>query len=336
MTEYAQLIVDSIKKGLTGDYNEDMVILHNASEKYKNDEESTDILGEIATLMFEILPDSEKSQLASRFEEMKSGVATDFVAVKEMIKGGDFMKAKATMESILAAVEGSYEENDDSIYMSFNHIMEMYIYSFYYKPTKKVKSVDIEYNEFYRTYGFILANLEEYEAAIIAHKKAMKWNPVDLDSMLSLCEVYKRKNDLDNFLNTTKEAYRYCCTRATMARFYRNVAFYYVEKYKPEVARALYAYSNIYFKTENADKELAYIEKSIDCKTPEYDLVTLQHILNENDIEPGPDSTTIGIIYRVGQLMMEEGDNVKAKDCFLVVFDITQDAEVRELIEKLQ
>jgi len=33
--------------------------------------------------------------------------------------------------------------------------------------------------------------------------------------------------------------------------------------------------------------------------------------------------------------MMEEGNTVKAKDCFLVVFDITQDAEVGELIEKL-
>jgi len=335
MTEYAKLIVDSIKNGLTGNQEEDMGILHNASEKYKKDEESTDILREIATMMFEILPDSEKSQLASRFEEMKSGVATDFAAVKNMINVGDFLKAKTTMESILAAIEGSYEENEDSIYMSFNHIMEMYIYSFYYKPVKEVKSTDIEYNVFYRTYGFILAHLEEYEAAVKAHEKAMKWNPVDLDTILSLCEVYKHNNDMDKYLKTTKQAYRYCCTRATMARFYRNVAFYYVEKYKPEVARALYAYSNIYYQTENADNELAYIAKSTDCKTPEYDLPTLQQILKENDIELGPDSTTIGIIYRVGQLMMEEGNNVKAKDCFSIVFDITQDAEVRELIEKL-
>jgi len=335
MTEYAQLILDSIKNGLTGSYDEDIMILHNASEKYKNDEESTDILRGIATMMFEILPDSEKSQLASRFDEMKNGVTTDFAAVKDMIQVGDFLKAKVTMEAILTAVDGSFEEDEDNIYMSFNHIMEMYIYHFYYKPVKEVKSADIEYNVFYRTYGFILAHLEEYEASIEAHEKAMKWNPVDLDSILSLCEVYKHNNDLDNFLKTTKQAYRYCCTRATMARFYRNMAFYYVEKYKPEVARALYAYSNIYYQTENADKELEYIANSTDCKTPEYDLATLQQILNENNIELGPDSTTIGIIYRVGQLMMEEGDNVKAKDCFSVVYDITQDAEVRTLIETL-
>ena len=335
MTEYTQLIVESIKGGLTGNYEEDMVVLHNASEKYKKDEECTDILREIATMMYEILPDNEKSQLASRFEKMKSGVATDFAAAKQMIQVGDFMKAKATMESILAAVEGSYGEDEDNIYMSFNHIMEMYIYHFYYKPVKEVKSTDIEYNVLYRTYGFILAQLEEYENAIKAHENAMKWNPVDLDSILSLGEVYKHNNDLDNFMKTTKQAYKYCCTRATMARFYRNVAFYYVEKYKPEVARALYAYSNIYYQTENANNELEYIAKSTDCKTPKYDLATLQQILKENDIELGPDSTTIGIIYRLGQLMMEEGNAVKAKDCFLVVFDITQDAEVGELIEKL-
>jgi len=335
MTEYVQLIVNSIKNGLTGIYEDDMVILHNASEKYKNDEESTDILREIATMMFEILPDNEKSQLASRFEEMKIGVAADFATVKDMISAGEFLKAKATMEAILVAVEGSYVEDEDSIYMSFNHIMEMYIYHFYYKPVKEVKTTDIEYNVFYRTYGFILAHLEEYEVSKEAHEKALKWNPVDLDTILSLCEVYKHNNDLDNFLKTTKQAYKYCCTRATMARYYRNVALFYVEKYKSEVARALYAYSNIYFHTENADRELTFIEKSTDSITPEFDLATLQQILSENGIELGPDSTTIGIVYRVGQLMMEEGDNVKAKDCFSVVYDITQDAEVRELIEKL-
>lgn len=335
MTEYAQLIVDSIKKTLTGNYEEDMMILHNGSEKYKNDEESVDILREIATMMYAILPDSEKNELASRFEEMKSGVATDFAEVKNMINSGDFMKAKSTMESILAAVEGAYEENDDSVFMSFNHIMELYIYYFYYKPVKEVKSADIAYNEYYRAYGFILAHLEEYDAAKEAHEKAIKWNPVDLDSILSLCEVYKHKNDLDNFLKTSKQAYKFCCTRATMARYYRNVAYYYVENYKPEVASALYAYSNIYYQTENADHELAYIEKATSVKIPDSDLATLQQILKENEIELGPDSTTIGIIYRVGQLMMEQGDNVRAKDCFSIVYDITQDPEAKELVEKL-
>lgn len=335
MTEYAQLIVDSISKNLTGNYEDDMAMLHDASDKYKNDEESADILSAIAGMMFAIIPEDERTELEDRFNKMKSGVAADYEEVKEMIKAGELVNAKNTMETILSAVEGAFNENENSIYMSFNHVMELYIYSYYYNPVKEVKFADIPYNQYYRTYGSVLGQLELFTEAEKAYEKAMKWNPVDLDSILSLAEIYKFSNDLDNFLKTSKQVYKYACTRATMARYYRNLAYYYLEQYKPEIARALYVYSNIYFQTENADNELAYIEKALNTATPSYSLAELQKILAENEIEPGPDSTTIGIIYRVGQLMKEDGDNGLAKDCFSIVYDITQDAEVGEMLQRL-
>lgn len=335
MTEYAQLIINDINNGLTGNYEEDMMYLHKASEKYKNDEESADILREIANIMYEILPENQKSELSNRFEQMKNEVAEEFKVVKNLIESGDYTKAKISMEAILTAVDGSYEENEDSIYMCFNHVIELYIFNYYYKPVKEVKSTDIPYHEFYRTYAYILTNLKSYEEAIEALNKANIWNPVDLDTLLSLTEVYKQKNDLENFLKITKQVYKLCCTRATMARYYRNLAYYYVETYKPEIARALYVYSNIYFPTENAEKELAYIDQATNSKAPEYTLVLLQQVLKENDIELGPDSNTIGIIYRVGQIMMQDGDNARAKDCFTIVYDITNDQEAKELLERL-
>lgn len=335
MTEYAQLIVDNISKKLSGNYETDMAMLQTAGEKYKNDEESVDILRAIAGMMYAILPDDEKNQLASRFDEMKSGVSADYEEVKELIKAGEFVTAKTIMETILAAVEGAYEENEDSLYMSFNHVMELYIYSYYYKPVKEVRFADIPYNEYYRTYGFVLAQLELFDEAQKAYKNAITWNPVDLDSILSIAEVYKFQNNLEQFLKTTKQIHRFACTRATMARFYRNAAYYYLETLKPEVARALYVYSNIFFDTENANNELTYIEKALNTPTPEYSLAMLQEILKENEIEIGPDSVTIGIIYRVGQMMMEDGDKELAKDCFSIVYDITQDTEVKELLQKL-
>ena len=36
-------------------------------------------------------------------------------------------------------------------------------------------------------------------------------------------------------------------------------------------------------------------------ETPEYSVKQMQEILDENEVEPGPDSKTIGIIYRVGE-----------------------------------
>ena len=63
MTEYTQYIVSHIRGQITGDYEKDMQYLYDCSEKYKEDEESADILREIASMMYEILPDDQKEQV---------------------------------------------------------------------------------------------------------------------------------------------------------------------------------------------------------------------------------------------------------------------------------
>ena len=168
-----------------------------------------------------------------------------------------------------------------------------------------------------------------------AFKKAICWNPVDLDSYLGLAECYKNLNMLSRYLDVTKQAYRFCCSRATMARYYRNMGFYYVARYITEAARVCYTYSNIYYKTDNADNELKYLEQALNDKTPEYSVKQMQEILDKNEVEPGPDSKTIGIIYRVGELMMNDKDYRLARDCFSIVYDITQETQLKTLLDEL-
>lgn len=335
MTEYVSYIVNTIKQGLSGDYKKDMEYLHEMSEKYKMDEDASEILQEIAKMMFELLPDEEKENLGNKLEEMATKRQEQFDTVKRLVQANDFENAEDLMKAILESCEGMFEEDENTIFLSLNHVLEFYIYSYYFKPVKEVQAADIRYNEYFRTYGVILAHLERYEEAEKAQKEAIKWNPVDLDSILALAEVYKHQEKLEEYLKVTKQAYRFCCTRATMARYYRNLGFYYTEKYKPDIARALYVYSNIYFQTDNADSELKYLEEALQNKTPDYDVQTLQKILNENEIQPGPDSDTIGIVYRVGQILMNEGNQKAAADCFSIVYDITQDEECEQILKKL-
>ena len=61
----------------------------------------------------------------------------------------------------------------------------------------------------------------------------------------------------------------------------------------------------------------------------------MQEILDKNEVEPGPDSKTIGIIYRVGELMMNDKDYRLARDCFSIVYDITQEAQLKTLLDEL-
>ena len=215
------------------------------------------------------------------------------------------------------------------IYISLNHVMEYYVYACYFEPETDVLCTELPVGEYYRTYGSLCLKLSKFRRAEDAFKKAICWNPVDLDSYLGLAECYKNLNMLSRYLDVTKQAYRFCCSRATMARYYRNMGFYYVARYNTEAARVCYTYSN------NADNELKYLEQALNDKTPEYSVKQMQEILDKNEVEPGPDSKTIGIIYRVGELMMNDKDYKLARDCFSIVYDITQETQLKTLLDEL-
>lgn len=273
---------------------------------------------------------------------------------KKLYESGENEKAAEMMKELLENLEnninvrkaGSVSKNDviaiggdkDSqkdIYISLNHVMEYYIYAYYFKPEVDVKCTELPYNEYYRTYGALCMTLGKYNAAKEAYIHAIEWNTVDLDSILGLAECYKYIGKLERYIAVTVQGYRYCCTRATMARYYRNMGYYHLSKYKTDIARACYIYSNIYYHTDNADSELKYLESALNDKTPKLDIKTMQKIFDENGIEPGPQSDTIGVIYRVGELMMQDNDNKLAKDCFSIVYDITQEKALEALINEL-
>lgn len=334
--EYITFCINNIKERLTGDSAKDMEYLMACSEKYKNDEESETILAEIAAMMYELLDDEDKKNVNSRFEQLQQDSFAKYEEVKELVQKGDYLAAKEKMDILLTSVEGSYEETDTTIFISFNHIMEFYMYNVYFKPEKQVVATDIPFNEYYRTLGVICSLMEAYDDAKTALFTALKWNPVDLDTYLAIGEIYKHTGELDEFLKITNDSYRYCCTRATMARFYRNVGYYYMSKYNPNLAVALFNYSNVYFLTDNANEEIRFLETALEEKMPEMSVKELQEMLTKEDIKLGPDSDTIGIIYRVGQLMMEEERFSEARDCFSIVYDITMDEEAGTILDQLE
>lgn len=285
-------------------------------------------------------------------EKLKN-VKNEFKGYKEILDLGDIEKAYEMLDKLLKTIEESLDERraayvnsdgtvlltpkeDREVYISLNHVMEYYLYEIYFEPDSEVKTLELPVGEYYRTFGEICQNMGKYKAAEDAYKKALAWNPVDLDAYLGLAESYKYQNMLNRYLEVTNQAYRFCCTRATMARYYRNIAYYYLANYKPTIARDAYQYSNVYYHTENADSELKYIETAINEKTPDIDIRRIQKVFTEENIEPGPDSKTIGIIYRVGELMLKDDDFALARDCFSICYDITQEPELENLLNKLE
>ncbi|MBE5927607.1 MAG: hypothetical protein E7270_11690 [Lachnospiraceae bacterium] len=254
---------------------------------------------------------------------------------KNLIKDKDYKATIPVLKELTDKVEAIYSNQSGKLF-SFNHILETYYYAYFMKDVSQLEYTEYAINSYYRTLGFCQMHTDKHIDAIKSYEKALKWNPVDLDTYLQLAELYKKVNNLESLRKVTFESYNFLCSRATMARFYRNLGFYYLEKYEPELAAVLYKYSNIYYETEFATKELEFIAKAIQKDIPEYSLKYMQEKLVEKNIPVGPNPDTIGITYRVGQIELEAGNAKEAKECFMMVYDLTQDDEVKVILEGLE
>lgn len=257
-----------------------------------------------------------------------------FEKIKKLVEKQNYDDAADLLEPFMEEIETAYQAKKGTAF-SFNHILEVYEYEYFKKPLTPPEYTDLNISAFYRFYGFVLMHLNLFTEAIEAYEKALSWNPVDLDAILQLVELYKRTGELEKVKKYSFLCYDFCCTRATLARFYRGLGFYYLETQQPDIAIPLYIYSNIYYETKQANNELDFLEKALNAPLKQYSIQELQAVLKGNQIPIGPNPDTLGIAYRVGQLELESGNIDNARDCFTMVYDLTLDAQVKEILEKI-
>ena len=127
-----------------------------------------------------------------------------FADYEKIFNSGDYDKAADILSAILERIEECTDERkagtmDDTfvkksdmdgrpIYISLNHVMEYYVYACYFEPETDVLCTELPVGEYYRTYGSLCLKLSKFRRAEDAFKKAICWNPVDLDSYLGLAE----------------------------------------------------------------------------------------------------------------------------------------------------
>ena len=268
----------------------------------------------------------EKSEYAVLWKQ-------EFLEIQEMVKKKDYAGSGEKMKVLLCQVEDVLGADKGSKF-SFNHILETYYYAYIKKDVSQLSYTEVPIHAYYRMYGFILMHLDKLEEAMEAYDTGLIWNPVDLDIMFQLVELYKRRGMLEPCRKLTMETYDYCCCRRHMGRFYRNLGFYFVERKQLQLAAALYIYSSIYEPSEHADKELDFISKLSGQPIQDYTLPKLQEIIEAAGIPLGPNPKTLGITSRVGQLELDNGNYDNAYDCFAMVYDLTNEDEMLSAMEK--
>ena len=215
------------------------------------------------------------------------------------------------------------------------HIAEVYLYEYFCLNGDEYEISDEDTLTPHKIKAKELMLAGEYEKARQELFAVRFDNPVDIEALLSLILCCKQLGDVEDEYSYTIESYNYCCTRAELAAYYRNLGWYYLEKYMPEVAIACYKYSRYFEESQQADSELEFLGKAVGKDSIDMNLEQIHKVLLENNIPTEGNPITLALLYKAAEEAIETGNRQQALDCYRMVYDLTEDEEVGRIINSM-
>ena len=331
-------IMHAITGGLSGDAETDIAYLQEQMDKYKDHELGKEIIRACARLMYDLIPDDKKKEIGKAINNDSSGTEATLEEVRFNIYKKDFKKALQIMETLVKKIEALNAFVDDRVseYHVFDELFEEILYEYRSKPEKDLRQAQIPYTEIYMLYGALLVELKRVPEAQETLRKGLRWNPVCFRIMSEYIETYKMSGDLEQFYVLTKEAFKIAFHSKDLARCYRNLGFYFVEKKLWSEAIACNLLSLQFDKeSKNAQSELYYISSATGGKIPEPTIEQVREYGEKYGFPIGADGDILGLSISYGKHFLEENVPNAARYFLSIAYDLTGEESIREIIEKL-
>lgn len=333
------LIMEEITHGLTGNSSEDLVYLKEQMEKYKDHEMGKEIVRACGRLMYTLLPDETKNELSKIMEKEDLRFDATLDEVRFNVYKKDFPKAINIMEALVKKVDNLYEagmfrEDAVSEYYCFNEFFEELLFRENHKSQKAIRRADIPFASIYFEYGSLLFEMKRYKDAQVVLEKAMRWNPCDSKIAFEHAETYKVLGDLDSFFELTKDIFKIAFSPENVARCYRNMGFFFVEKELWSEAKACFIMS-LQFEREskNAQSELYYIDHVTNGVVAQPTMDQLREYSAKYGFPVGADNDVLGLAYAYGKHFFEKKQYDGAKYFWTILYRLTDDEEIKRMLE---
>lgn len=211
---------------------------------------------------------------------------------------------------------------DKKEYVSFKHAVEFYYYNFFTAEHDKKILIKEDVNYLYSLVAQEYEKNQDYDSTEKNYLCALKWNPVNLDTIFNLIEIYKKEGKLKEIYDLSLTSFKYACTRSDLSHIYRNLGYYYLEIYRPEAAGMLYHYSRILYETDCAEKEIHFLECALGKKIPKYNVTEIQKCLEDNNIPSKVNKDTLALTYQAANDLYMRGNLEASRQCYMMANDL--------------
>lgn len=209
-------------------------------------------------------------------------VLAHFEQGNQYYKNREFDKAEKEFLEFLK-IEDSYKESKEyNMLIRSRMIYEQELIELL-NEDKCIFNVSIDIDYVYYALGTIEVEKKNILKARDYLRKAIEWNPVYIAAFFEYAETFKIEGNIETFYTITKNTYDKIFLPGDLARYYRNLGFYFIEKENYNLATYLFLHSLSFEDTDMAKSEIMYIkQKTGSLNIPEPDVT--KHILEENNI----------------------------------------------------
>ena len=141
-----------------------------------------------------------------------------------------YQDAKIILLEYIQYVEPLIKKSTKEISFCFSNVAEFYIYTQQNKLKKSVSWVSYKLDIAYQWLAYIANEEGKYKEALNYIEKGLQYNPMNTDLIYEECETYKLQKNWDKLYNATKKVYPIIITARDMAKYYRALGYYFIEK----------------------------------------------------------------------------------------------------------
>lgn len=329
------VIMRTITARLTGDAEADIKYLDEQSKKYKTHPLGKEIIRACGRLIAKLLPEDEMKEFARFFDNEKKGITAVIEEAQFNLFQKNYDKALELMESLVHNVEeqGFFIDDEVNEYHCFNELFEEALFMDLFKPEKELRIAEIPYPEIYLYYGMALIDNGRIEDAIVAFKKGMKWNPIYFNLNSEYREALKMSGRIDEFFDETIKAFTIAFKSKDLAKCYRDLGYYFIEKKKYPEAMGCYGISTAYDKeAKQAMSEMYYIHSETDGKVRPPSDDELSVFAKKYGFPIGPDDNIVSLAVGYGKLYLDKQMYDGARYAFEIVYELTEDKYIKKEI----
>lgn len=223
-------------------------------------------------------------------------------------------------------------------YYDFNTLMEMVMFQRKHPELKRLVDIEEPLNKLYAMYGSILLELGELDRAQETLEIAMDWNPMSADIAFEYAEVFKQRKDFEGMKKATVEIFPIAYKRHEIARCYRNIGYYFIEKQLWDEAVGSYLLSMTFAEAEgrySAEQELKYIYDETNGEANRPSLGAMKSYSQKYNFPIGPDSNIIETALLYGKTMLANKKYQHAAYFLDIAYKLTESKELKELLDGL-